>query len=1508
MPYKLGEIWNEASTYITTDKKVGIGTNTNYPKSTLDVYGDISENGLKLSEKYTLKTDDNKKNSLVVFDSRNNFNDHSPIIWYKFNKDYFTTNTGTAKDVILNIRGTPQSHQSNYIIGTGSAKINSDLYYEISLTTDSTTRLTSSLYTICFWIYFSDVSNKTIINSIKDSNHNFKIVLDNRKIKFITYTQEENEQEENLTSSQEFKANQWYHITFSIDMSGADIELDELIIYIDGIKNKNKFFNEKNIIINTLNKPSTIYLGDSNLSESFDGYIDDFRIYEGSIIPLSTIQQDIIGNLLRITPNNISSLGNYGIDIENFNNLVKIGNNENSVDLTIYGYLSVSNIRDSIIVEKDLTVNNDIIEKQQRLIDKYALISSIDKNTDIIISKMINKDDVDTLYKKMPNCFTNKLILGYNFDYEKEDLNNSNVFFNNISENENFNRYNIIPNKIKSAIKYYGAKYVKGTSSLEFNSNIDGVDYYYFETNKNKVDNNSSSTFSRNECYTIAFWIRFNEINRKQIIFNFGYNENENNIKLFLENKKLFFYIENEEICQIDNEFKKDQWYHITLILKNNDYIQIPTSEFSEEENNSNLLIENFEKLNYERVIDADTTKFNFKPIQQYDDTIDTTQDYKLGIYIYINGIETFKINYSTTSPIPEYFGNEANLTNFFGVLNPTDTNNYLNGYIDDFKMYETIVPIQYINKYIIGTTLVIQPGKLSAIGNYGIDIINFDNLVSVGNINNKVNLDVNGVLTLKNYNSSGLISVIDNNYLQILNLNTHKIITSNIEISKNIQGRGFELGSNNKIDELSIDFLQINSNIKCSEISTDTVNIDNNLIVGNNSSNRFELGSLTSDTITRLKTYAEGTIPSIKVFNTNYPSEAISTSSLNKYDINIFDKSIICYGLTNNDNNFDIHFKNSFVRDETCNLESELTDSFNIYRNKTRLKVDVGNIKIDNGYIELEKKDILKDKINSKLKIEEDKISINDNNNFMILTNNSLTFSNGLDITGFINNDYLKINKIEINESLNIPSVNTINSDFNIYSIDTSNANLSLGKIRGYLGDNSKIVITDLIKTTSNIETNYLYSSNVTIEKTLTVDSLTVLNAINFGLGNTNTNTINGGNGSLDIDNIITSNLDVKNEINTYKISFIDDSQTVIDTNAKIKCKISSNCVFETLTSFNCIDLSVENIINDINTKTIFINNENDNTIISSSNIQFNNNINKINIDLNGVKYINSLNGIPKDIIKIENGIVTLNCDFLQVEEFKFEEDIPTTFTNIISFNKGPESPYIYIGNNTTNFRDIINTDLDVLYIDTGEYSFNNDEQMQKRLRTGNLLVNFNLDIGENENDKIKIHTKDQKIYFTDSDFENIMVFSLKQKSVGINISPDTTDDNIKFFVDGGLQTTGDIIAFKNISDIRFKNNIISLNQIDSVNIINQLNPVKFIWNNNLFNSNMANKKDIGFIAQEVDKIIPEAVSKCRIEMNEIDYHYINYERIIPYLVNNIKYLNNKIVELENKLNGTFR
>ena len=55
------------------------------------------------------------------------------------------------------------------------------------------------------------------------------------------------------------------------------------------------------------------------------------------------------------------------------------------------------------------------------------------------------------------------------------------------------------------------------------------------------------------------------------------------------------------------------------------------------------------------------------------------------------------------------------------------------------------------VHKHIIGDALVIKPGQLSAIGNYGINIENFNNVVSIGQQNTNVNLNIYGLLNVVN-------------------------------------------------------------------------------------------------------------------------------------------------------------------------------------------------------------------------------------------------------------------------------------------------------------------------------------------------------------------------------------------------------------------------------------------------------------------------------------------------------------------------------------------------------------------------------------------------------------------------------------------------------------------------------------------------------------------------------------------------------------------------------------
>jgi len=106
-----------------------------------------------------------------------------------------------------------------------------------------------------------------------------------------------------------------------------------------------------------------------------------------------------------------------------------------------------------------------------------------------------------------------------------------------------------------------------------------------------------------------------------------------------------------------------------------------------------------------------------------------------------------------------------------------------------------------------------------------------------------------------------------------------------------------------------------------------------------------------------------------------------------------------------------------------------------------------------------------------------------------------------------------------------------------------------------------------------------------------------------------------------------------------------------------------------------------------------------------------------------------------------------------------------------------------------------------------------------------------------------------------------------------------------------------GDIIAYSTTtSDIRLKENIMELeNPLDK---ILQLNGITY-------NTKRTGKKHIGLIAQDVEKIIPLVVEEYTIPFEEDDkelYKTIRYQELIPYLIESIKILENRIKILENK------
>ena len=113
------------------------------------------------------------------------------------------------------------------------------------------------------------------------------------------------------------------------------------------------------------------------------------------------------------------------------------------------------------------------------------------------------------------------------------------------------------------------------------------------------------------------------------------------------------------------------------------------------------------------------------------------------------------------------------------------------------------------------------------------------------------------------------------------------------------------------------------------------------------------------------------------------------------------------------------------------------------------------------------------------------------------------------------------------------------------------------------------------------------------------------------------------------------------------------------------------------------------------------------------------------------------------------------------------------------------------------------------------------------------------------------------------------------------------TLDMNCNLYVNCNLNVADDITAFATYhsSDINLKKSINTLT--NCYDIVSDLNPVGFKWIKN-------NKENVGFIAQEVEQIIPNIVS------DNDEYKTIAETKIIAYLVGAIQELDKELKELE--------
>ena len=111
---------------------------------------------------------------------------------------------------------------------------------------------------------------------------------------------------------------------------------------------------------------------------------------------------------------------------------------------------------------------------------------------------------------------------------------------------------------------------------------------------------------------------------------------------------------------------------------------------------------------------------------------------------------------------------------------------------------------------------------------------------------------------------------------------------------------------------------------------------------------------------------------------------------------------------------------------------------------------------------------------------------------------------------------------------------------------------------------------------------------------------------------------------------------------------------------------------------------------------------------------------------------------------------------------------------------------------------------------------------------------------------------------------------------------------------VSGEIVASADIVAFAS-SDIRLKENIVPIE--NALSKVESISGNTYDWKEGYeeFHSHKGN--DVGVIAQEIEEILPQIVTN-----RDNGYKAVQYEKIIPLLIEAIKELSSKVKRLENK------
>jgi hypothetical protein len=119
---------------------------------------------------------------------------------------------------------------------------------------------------------------------------------------------------------------------------------------------------------------------------------------------------------------------------------------------------------------------------------------------------------------------------------------------------------------------------------------------------------------------------------------------------------------------------------------------------------------------------------------------------------------------------------------------------------------------------------------------------------------------------------------------------------------------------------------------------------------------------------------------------------------------------------------------------------------------------------------------------------------------------------------------------------------------------------------------------------------------------------------------------------------------------------------------------------------------------------------------------------------------------------------------------------------------------------------------------------------------------------------------------------------------------------ERMRLIQSGDLHCDGDVIAASTtISDKRLKDNVETIpNALDKVM---KLRGIEFDWNK----GSRKGQRDLGLIAQEVEKVLPELVREKKMPLiDDKEYLTVDYDKMVAVLVEAIKELTERVKELE--------